>query len=155
MIPAMTCSPTTVFAKRLRVGDPFKVRSADVLATKRALGRPWARVPELLGWGSGNLGRSSIVAPELDVPSWQAHFLAVLQCEDTLCRLDKCDVDQHHGRSAQLAVARVHVRHRRNLVAGRSRKLLGIAGPLSRSPQSGATGQTAVAAPVRRSAEGS
>ena len=127
-----------------------------MLAAKLALVGPRGQVPELLlGWRSWNPERSSIAARKLDVPSWQPHFLAVLQCDETLRWPDKCDLDQQQRRRAQLAVARMHVRRRRNPVAGESRKLQSIAGPLTCSPQSGATCQTAVAAPVRRSAEGS
>jgi hypothetical protein len=151
----MTYSPTTVSAKRLRVGDPFKVRSAGALATNLAPVRPRAQVPKLLlgsrGW---NPEWSSIAASELDVPSWRARFLAVSQCDETLRWLDKGGLDQQQRRTAQPAVARMHVWRRRNLVAGRSHKPLSIAGPLTRSPRSGVTGQTAVTTLARRSAEG-
>jgi hypothetical protein len=150
----MTYSATTVFAEGFRVGDVVKVRSAEVFATKLAIAGPCGHVPEVLGWRSWNRERSSILARKLDAPSWQAHFWTVLQCEETLRWLDTCDLDHQQRRRAQLAVARMHMRRQRNLVARRSRNLLIIAGTPTRSPQSEAAGQTVVAAPVRRSAEG-
>ena len=107
------------------------LREDQVFATKLALAGPWEHVPEVLAIRNWKDEPASVIARQLDVPSWQAHFRTTLQCRETLRWLNQCGLDKQQRRRAQLAVARMYVRDERIVVARRSRKLLSIARDLA------------------------
>jgi hypothetical protein len=120
----------------------------QVFAAKLALAGPWGHAPEVLTHRNRRIERPSIVARNLDVPSWHAHFATVLQCNELLRWLDKCDLDEQRRRRTRSAVARMYMRRQRIVVARRSRKLLSIARRLAdRPPTHSAAGQSTTATP--------
>jgi glycosyltransferase involved in cell wall biosynthesis len=99
----------------------------QVFATRLALAGPWGHVPEVLARRNWKCEPLSILARQLDVPLWQAHFANTLQCREMLRWLDECDLDQQQRGRARLAVARMYTRRQQIVVVRRGRKLVRIA----------------------------
>ena len=90
-------------------------------------GRARGHVREVLARRNRKCEPLSIVARQLDVPLWQAHFANTLQCREMLRWLDECNLDQQQRGRARLAVARMYMRRQQIVVVRRGRKLVRIA----------------------------
>jgi hypothetical protein len=118
----------------MRIERRNMLQEDQVFAAKLALAGPWGHVHEVLAARKWNRETASMLACKLDVPRWQTHCRTALQCRELLRWLDKSDLDQKQRRRAKLAVARLYIRRRKNVVTHRSRKLLRIAQELATLP---------------------
>jgi len=103
------------------------LREDEVFAVKLALAGPWGHVSEVLahrGWQPDKIGN---IARRLDVPAWQAHFAATLQCREMLRWLRAAGLSPEQRSRARSAVYRMYARRQARTVRHRGRKLLRMA----------------------------
>jgi glycosyltransferase involved in cell wall biosynthesis len=115
----------------VRIERRNMLREDEVFATKLALAGPWGHLPEVLGRRNWKYEPLSISARRHGLPGWQVHFANTLQCREILRWLEKCDLDRHQLREAQIAVARMFMRRQRIVMTRRGRKLVRMARELA------------------------
>jgi glycosyltransferase involved in cell wall biosynthesis len=103
------------------------LREDQIFAAKLALAGPWAHVQEVLaqrGWADETRPR---LARRLGVPVWQARVATLLQCRELMHCVASAELNPEQRRRARAAVMRLYAGRQRRMIAGRSRRRMGMA----------------------------
>ena len=106
------------------------LREDQIFAGKMALAGPWGHVNEVLGQRGWRDETRPELARRLGVPAWHAHAATALQCRELLRYAGTADLDPAQRLRVRAAVVQWYLGRHQRTMAGRGRRLAGLAGRL-------------------------